>query len=102
MSNEITASEILVKQPAESRIYSIDFSALLGTTETISTMAVTSMLIGGDTSDLTIGTPTEEDGVVSFRISGGTHNYRYRIEVTVTTNASNTIEGDCILKVSDR
>jgi len=100
MHNEparVTAPEVLVKQPGETRQFSMDFSSLLGTSETISTSAVTV-----SPSGLTTGSTSVSGSKVLFNIVGGTHGVRYRLEVTITTSASATLVGDGILRVSDK
>lgn len=100
MHNEpasVTAPEILVKQPGESRQFSMDFSSLLATSETISSPTVSS-----SPSGLTLGSASVSGSKVLFNISGGTHQVKYRIEVTVTSSGGSTLQGDGILKVLDK
>ena len=100
MHNEpasVTAPEVLVKQPGETRQFSMDFSSLLGTSETISTSSATS-----SPSGLSLGATSVSGSKVLFNGSTGTHGIRYRIEVTVTTSASATLVGDGILRVQDK
>ena len=98
----VTAPQILEKQPSETRTYSMLFNNLLATGETISSItSVTSELRGGGTSDLTISGETISGTAINFSIAGGTHGKVYRIEVKVVTSASETLEGDGILSVSD-
>jgi hypothetical protein len=105
MSN-VTAPQRLLKQPAEVRKYSMDFSNLLSTSETILTSGVYpkigSELINGGSSDLTITSKQVEGQTVSFFCSGGSDGKSYRIEVTIFTNADQIFEGDGILRVTDR
>ena len=95
---EVTAPKTLVKQPGEDLLYGMDFTNLLATGETIS--SVTSFL-EITTSDLTIGSGTIKSAVVEFRVSGGTHGVRYRIEVIIVTSDSNTRVADGLLLVRD-
>lgn len=101
----VTAEETLYKQPSERRQYTMDFANLLATGETIEDASpapiVTSEKINGDSSDLTIETPTVSGSYVQFWISGGTKNTRYRIEVKIETSGTQTLEGDGILVVKD-
>ena len=100
MHNEpasVTAPEVLVKQPGETRQFSMDFSSLLGTSETISTSSVTASPDG-----LTLGSTSVSGGKVLFNVAGGTHGIKHRLEVTVTTSASATLVGDGILRVQDK
>ena len=102
MSN-ITANQRLCKQPAEKRKFSMDFSNLLATGESITTISsVTSEEIDGGTSDLTITGETLSGSNVEMFIEAGASGKTYRVEVTVNTDASQILQGDGILYVSDR
>ena len=105
MSN-VTAPQRLLKQPSEVRKYSMDFSNLLGGSESILTSGVypqvTSELINGGPSDLSITSEQVEGNTVSFFCSGGSDGKSYRIEVKIATNADQIFEGDGILRVTDR
>jgi len=104
----VTASQELCKQPAEKRRFAMEFASLLVTNETISTIdSIISETIDGNTSDLTISGPTIEDGTapssrVQCWIEGGTSGIKYRVEILVTTSDGQILEGDGILKVTDR
>lgn len=101
----VTAPQYFCQQPSESRLYSMDFAALMSSSETIEASSpapvVTSELEGGGTSDLTIGTPSIDGQKVKFRISGGTHAKDYRIEVVIETSDENTLSGDGVLQIRD-
>ena len=99
MHNEtsVTAPEVLVKQPGETRQFSMDFSNLLATSETIASPTVTS-----SPSGLTIGSASVSGSKVQFNISGGTHAVRYRLEVTVASSGGATLVGDGVLRVKDK
>lgn len=91
------SSETLVKQPAESRLFSMDFSPLLASGETLaSVVSVTGLPVG-----LTIGAASYSGQVASARISGGTTGTRYKITFLVTTSAGNTVESEGVLQVKD-
>ena len=85
----------------------MDFSSVLGTNENISSIvSINSEKVGGYTSDLIIGstglisaTPT---GTVEMYIESGTLGSTYRIEILVNTDASQVLEGDGILYVTDQ
>ena len=98
----VTAPETLCKQPAEKRRFQMDFSNLLASGETISSLtSISHAKIGGGTSDLTIsGSTLDGSGKVSFWIEAGTAG-RYRIEALVVTSSSAILEGDGILSVKD-
>ncbi len=88
----------LIKQPAESRMYVMDFSALLGQGETLA--GVTSVTV--DQVGLTLsGVPTYSGAYAQQRIEGGTSGTRYKITFLVTTTLSNTLSGEGILQVKD-
>jgi hypothetical protein len=102
MSN-ITANQRLCKQPGEKRRFSMEFAALLSSGETITSIAsVTSEEIDGGVSDLTITGETINGSKIEMYIEGGTSGLTYRIEITINTNASQILQGDGILFVSDR
>jgi len=96
------APELLCKQPSEVVNYGMDFSSYVsGSSITLSNPIVTSEKYNGDTSDLTLGSPTISGQKVVFSISGGTSGTRYRITVKVDTSDSEKLEGDGILLVKD-
>ena len=103
----LTANQRLCKQPTETRKFEMDFSSVLSTSENISSIvSINSEKVGGYTSDLVIGstglvsaTPT---GTVEMYIESGTLGSTYRIEVLVNTDASQVLEGDGILYVTDQ
>ena len=101
---DVTASQTLCKQPSEKRVYEMQFANLLTTGETVTGIfSVNSELMGGGTSDLTIIDETVVDSnKVTMWISGGAHAQRYRVEVIVGTSGGAILEGDGILKVSDK
>jgi len=106
----VTANQELCKQPSEKRKFGMEFASLMDTSggEVISSIdAVTSETISGGVSDLTITLPSIVNGVatnsrVEVWIEAGTAGNRYRIEILVTTSDGQILEGDGILKVTDR
>lgn len=88
---------MLVKQPGETRQFSMDFSSLLDTSETISSPSVSS-----SPSGLTLGAASVSGQKVLFDISSGTHPVKYRLEVTVTTSGGAILVGDGLLRVQDK
>ena len=110
----VTASDRCVKQPAESFVYTFNFTDRLDSDATETLSAITSVT-ELTTSDLTIGTAAINTGsitvdgatiaanmAVQARISGGTAGTVYVIECIATTSESNTLELDGELKVVDR
>ena len=105
----VSAIRPKVKAPTESILYGVDFTKLLLSAETISTVTISD----SPTGQLTIGAgsanvasfPNDEGGTVAvgkgaqFRISGGTAGTTYTLTVTVTTSAGNTRVIVCSLQV---
>lgn len=87
----------LIKQPSESRLYTFDFSANMGTSESITSVSSFTVAPAGPV----LGTPTFSGKRVQNRISGGTANTNYKITVVVATDAGNTLEGEANLFVRD-
>lgn len=87
----------LIKQPSESRLYTFDFAANMGASESI--VSVDSFTAAP--SGLTLGSAAISGKRVQNRISGGTANTNYKITVVVTTDAGNTLEGEANLFVRD-
>lgn len=87
--------QTLYKQPSESRIYTMDFSANMSSGETL--VAVTSFTVSPAGLTYTSATPSGQ--VVAMRLSGGTDDVQYKITVVVTTSAGNTLENEGYLLV---
>lgn len=88
----------LIKQPSESRLFAMDFSANLAAGESLA--SVVSVTV--DKAGLTITDPPTYGGTkAQQRISGGTAETRYKVTFVVTTSAGNTLEGEGILQVMD-
>jgi len=103
MSISVTAPTSITKQPSETRRYSMSFTNLMATSETISNLrSVTSELRGGGTSDLGIAGTGISGQTIYMNVSSGTHAQVYAIEVQITTSSGQLLEGDGILKVEDR
>jgi hypothetical protein len=92
------ATESLIKQPAESRVFSMNFAAMLAAGETLS--GVTSVSYTGDDTALVISGPAAYSGAVAQqRILGGTDGQQYKVTFVVTTTQGNILEGEGILQV---
>jgi len=91
----------LKKQPAESRLYTMDFRNLCSGDEAIASVtSVTADLVTSPV--LTIATATIPTArKIQFRVSGGLDGTTYHITARVVTDAGNTLEGDGDLKVED-
>jgi len=87
----------LDKQPAESRLYTFDFSQLMLTGETVATIDSFTATPSG----LTLGTAVASGQRVQNRISAGVTNTQYKITVVVTTSLGNVLEGEANLFVRD-
>jgi hypothetical protein len=101
----VTAPEHVEKQPSEKRSYTMDFSNLMATGETIESdpaPSVVSEKRGGGASDLTISDVTISGQTLTMWIEGGTHASVYRIEASITTSTGQELEGDGILKIRDK
>lgn len=97
-----------IKQVNEVKTFSIDFSPVLATGETISSgnidIDVIKMSDGSDVTAtlLVAGSTTLSGSIILFRITGGTNNEIYKITVnTGNTSGSNKHEEDLVLVVSD-
>jgi len=104
MSSEVMAPNSLTKQPSEVRSYTMDFSNLMITGETItSIVSVTSSRIGGDGASELIITDKVIDGqTITMTIASGLNRQKYITEVIIMTSAGQTLEGDGMLQVKDR
>ena len=103
MSISVAAPTFLIKQPSETRAYSMDFSNLMASAETITNInSVGSELRGRGVSDLTITGTGITGQTIKMNIAGGTHAKVYVIETLITTSSGQILEGDGMLKVEDR
>lgn len=98
-----TSSNYLIKAPSERRYYTMDFSNLMDTSETITGIrSIVSEKRGGGVSDLTI----EDSGIVGqtigMWIGSGTNYQTYRVEVEIGTSTTAILQGDGLLKVTDK
>ena len=101
MPNSI-APQNLTKQASEVRTYSMDFSNLMASAETIASItSVTSELRGGGTSDLTLASETISGQTITVIISNGTKAHTYRVEIIIVTSSGAVLEGDGLLKISN-
>ena len=88
----------LTKQPAESRLYSMDFSPLLADALTVS--SVTSVTVAP--SGPTLSGAATVNGVYAYqRILGGTAGVTYKVTFVVVDSAGNILEGEGMLVVRD-
>lgn len=90
----------VIKQPSESRQYTMEFAALLGVGETLST--VTSVLVDKVTSPVLAVSATAVAGTqCTFRLAGGLGGTKYKVTAIVTTSGGNTLEGEGVVQLED-
>lgn len=106
----IVAPQVFRKQPAESKIYTMDFTNLLPSGATISSVnSITATFLRGPTitgdeasNELpNLPASTKDDDTVSVRLRGGQDQQDWRLEFIVTDSAGNIHEGDGILLIRD-
>jgi hypothetical protein len=100
----VTANQRLCKQPSEKRQFTMDFTNILGASESISYISsIASEKEGGYLTDLSITTTgiASDAKKVTMFIESGTLGSTYRVEALVSTNASQILEGDGILFITD-
>ena len=88
----------LVKQPAENRLYSMEFAPLLAHGETIASV---SSVVSSPAGLTAVGAPAVSTTQAQQRFSGGTAGVTYKVTFVVVTSASNTLEGEGNLVVRD-
>ena len=100
--------DTLDKQPAEDRLFDMDFSPRLSTGESLSgTPSMTQELVDQNdgsltvTTDLTLGTPTVSGQIAQIRISGGVDGSLYKVTFLSTTDFANTVEAEGFLLVQN-
>lgn len=94
------ATPTVIKQPSESRLYTMEFAALLGSGETLS--SVVSVNVDKTTaSPLLISGQAVNGTALTFRLTGGLAGTRYKVTGIVTTSGGNTIEGEGIVQLED-
>lgn len=93
----------LIKQPAESRKYTMDFTALLGgsTISSVTSVAQANQGLVTSSSAVTLGSATFSGVNAQIQISAGTNLEDYKITFTVVDGSSNTLQAEGILKVRD-
>lgn len=94
--DNIVSEVVLLKHPDDVRQYSMPFAAFMEDDETILTKSVTSSPTG-----LTITDDTIVSQSVTMTIADGVRLKDYRVKVTITTSAGQTLVGIGILKVRD-
>ena len=101
----LTANQRLCKQPTESRLFTMDFTSVLGSSEGVSSISgISSQKVGGYATDLSITNSgiSSDTKKVNMYIASGSNGTTYRVEVLVNTDAGQVLEGDGILYITDR
>lgn len=99
-----TGLEVLVKQPEESRLYSMDFTNLLvdGQLELIRNVGLDNQHVIEGSEDVVIEEETIVGSAVWMRISGGVAGENYKVTVRIQDSRDNILEGEGILYVRER
>lgn len=89
-----------VKRPgSETRKYSVNFSKLLASIGSVTSVIPQARGLVTETTALTISEITSTGTMLYFRASGGTDNEDYEVQMTVVDASGNTIVEDIMLKV---
>lgn len=99
----LTNLPMLIKQPAETRRYNMDFGEKLRgrTIDTTVSIAVVPLERISGAAAVTPGAQTIVGDSTSFTLTGGTTGEVYKITVIVTDSNGNTLEGDGALMVTN-
>ena len=89
--------DVLIKRTIEDRIYDMDFSKILRSGETIST--VQSLTVSP--SGLVIGVASISGQKIQFRVSSGTDGIRYLIIAKILSSGGDIISGEGFLNIGD-
>ena len=100
--------DLLEKQPAENRLYTMSFSPKMEDGETITGVnSVAQVKVADDgtetaTTDLDLATPAASSGQnAQQRIGAGLDGITYKVTFLVTTSLANILEADGLLHVCD-
>lgn len=94
------------KRVAEVEVFTVDFTALLASGETILTAnwAITPYTVSTVANPMLVNTPTISGGKISQIIGGGTAGIYYTFIVTITTSLGQTLvlpeHGDGLLQIT--
>jgi hypothetical protein len=87
----------VIKQPSESRLFTMEFAALLADGETVT--GITSVTVAPVTaSPLTASGNTFAGTQIQFRLAGGLETTRYKVTAIITTSSGNTLEGEGLVQ----
>jgi hypothetical protein len=95
------AIDTFTKQPSEEYYVTVDFSQVLGSTETIAsvTCTVTELTVGTDMTATMAGTPTITGQTVKALMKAGTTGYAYDVSFRIVTSLSQKFEADLNMNV---
>lgn len=88
----------LIKQPSESRVYALNFRALLAPGDAVDTVTA---LTAEPAAELTLGTPAVASPRVKVRIADGVAGRQYKVTCVVVTTGGDTLEAEGDLEVID-
>lgn len=89
----------LIKQPAESRLYTMDFTPLLSEGIVLASVVSVAQAHDADADPLVINAPTFVGPHATTRVSGGESGNKYKLTFLVTDSAGNTLESEGYLQV---
>lgn len=96
----MTSVPSVIKQPTESRLYTMDFSGVMAPGETI--LSITSVTVDKTTVPaLSISGQVFSGVLAQFRLAAGQAGTRYKVTVIVVTSAGNTLEGEGFVQCED-
>ena len=92
----MSLNNTFTKDPSAVLDWAYDWTDWLAEAETITDHTITA-----DTG-ITVDSSTEDDGIVTVWLSGGTAGINYKVACLVTTSAGRTDERTIWIKVADR
>lgn len=87
-----------VKDPSAVLTHSMDWTAWLDAGETIATETATSSV----PAELVVDQVSEADGIVSWRVAGGTSRQNYFVTVAITTSAGRLDQRSVNYRIRER
>jgi hypothetical protein len=95
--------EELEKFVVESYVYNMDFTKKLRPGEiivSISSIEATNQDTVSGSSEVTVGSTSLSDSIIQVRLSAGFRYEQYKVIIIVTTNQSNTLVGEGLLRIT--
>lgn len=93
--------QTLEKQPSESRLYDVEFAALLAGDDTLASVVSVTVSPASTTPALVVGSATYSGTRAQFRVSAGKAETRYVFTVVVTSVGGDTLEFEGALFVTE-